>query len=105
MGEKDKSLGSNIASEVTLSTIDISNITDIVPIDNKTKKLKERNRVPSYQLLPHTEKIKDSIYRAPEQGAMMVVLPRHYLPIANEKSSEGSIPFIKDTSNYETIGT
>lgn len=99
VGTKDKTLGSNIVSEVTLAEIDLSNLIGITPIDNRTKKRSEPNKTPSYNLLSHTRRIADAA-----QPWFMVMLPKLYLPIANEKSNDGAIPPYSDTDDYQEVG-
>lgn len=100
VGAQNHTLGSNIASEVTLSKIDLSNVTDIIPLNNKTKTPKDPNKEPTYELLNHMID-GDNI----EGDGIQVLLRRVYLPIANSKSNTGAIPHIPKTDNYETLGT
>lgn len=100
VGVQNHTLGSNVVSEVSLSKIDLSNITDIIPLDNKYGMPKQPNKEPTYELLNHMRD-GDRI----EGDGIQVLLRRLYLPIANSKSNTGAIPHIPKTDNYENLGT
>lgn len=56
VGVRNQTLGQNVVSEHTLTTIDLSNITGITPIDNKTKKPKDPNTSAVYDHLDEGER-------------------------------------------------
>lgn len=93
LGIKDKTLGANIASEVYITELDITGLRDIVPIDNKTGQKLEGNATPEYKLLPHRSRISSIPY-------ILALLRNPYLPIGNEKSTEGCIPPEGELLNY-----
>lgn len=64
--------------------IDLSGLTDVVPIDNKTKNPLEPNRTPTYQMLGHSTTVKRIQHP-------YVLLRRPYLPIGNNKTTEGTM--------------
>lgn len=57
VGVKNHTIGQNIVSELNLTSIDLSNITGITPIDNKTKKPKPPNTSAVYDHLDEGERI------------------------------------------------
>lgn len=93
IGIKDKTLGSNIASEVYVNVFDLSGLRDIVPIDNKTGQKLEGTTTPEYKLLPHGSRIVSIPF-------ILALLRNPYLPIGNEKSTEGCIPPEGELFNY-----
>lgn len=101
LGKKDSTVGSNIASDVTLSEIDLSNLSFITPIDNRTKKKLQPNKVVTYDILPHSNNA--DVYLT--TYGLMVLLRKPYLPIANEKSNTGCIAPITGTDNYLETNT
>lgn len=98
VGKKDNIIGQNIVSEVTLSRIDLSGLTDIVPMENTAKRDMEPNRKPTYEMLPHTQKIS-----APPN--IYALLRKPYLPIGSNRSIDGCISAPADgVKDYCEIG-
>lgn len=85
MGKENYGIGTNKVTEVSLKEIDLSELQDIVPINNTTKEEMLPNKNGTYELL-NTFKSEFE-----EHFPLLVLLRNPYLPIGNDKSTEGCI--------------
>lgn len=98
VGKKDNTIGQNIVTEVTLSRIDLSDLSDIVPMQNTSKNEMEPDKKPTYDMLSHSQKIS-----APPN--IFALLRKPYLPIGSANSIAGCIPAPDDAvQDYCEIG-